>query len=281
MMLFFIGTVAGLLAFLLGWWRASCGFWELHAPYNLPSLWYSPAVRIGTWFISAVLSMIFAAAFALLISSAMGETIGKFSFGGLLAIRWMISGMAAASGAEPVLRRIRMQQEKGELERERDTNGIKFRQRDDADAAAMGTLHEAAKCGDLDGVTRLLEKHPDAISMTNHEGWSALNVVAAQGEDIAERHIAVAQKLLEFGADPNSRTPLGWTPILLIAINGSAESVPLAELLLKNGADIHATAKDGISNWRLLWQHGNEIRKLLSDYELQTPKPSSDTQPKI
>ena len=29
MLLVAIGTVAGLPAFLLGWWRASCGFWEL------------------------------------------------------------------------------------------------------------------------------------------------------------------------------------------------------------------------------------------------------------
>ena len=271
MMLFAIGTSAGLLAFFLGWWRASCNFWEHYAPYNVPSIWHNSTVRFGTWCISAVLSIAFASAFALLISNWMGEMIGKFSFGGLLATRWMISGMAAAISTHPELSRIKLMEKEGAMIYERDMKEVLTHLANSESAAAGTTLHEAAGRGDIVAVKGLLLEHPEVVNFTDEGGRTPLYFVAAHGAATKADHVAIAECLLDAGADPNAKTRLGWTPIHAIAMNGSVESLDLAKLLLKKGADIHATANDGVTNWQVFWQHGEEIHKLFKDFEERNP----------
>ena len=75
--------------------------------------------------------------------------------------------------------------------------------------------------------------------------------------------------LLEIGATVEAKTPRGWTPLHLIAINGAKESIGVLEKLIAHRANPFAIADDGVSNWRMLWQHGKEIFDLLDQYEKQ------------
>jgi hypothetical protein len=98
-------------------------------------------------------------------------------------------------------------------------------------------------------------------------GYSSLHFLASQGEDTNDLHIKLANILLSHGADPNIKNNIGWTPLHLIAINGSSQSLDLLELLIEYRVDPFALADDGKTNWRILWQHGKEIYDRLEKYE--------------
>jgi hypothetical protein len=98
-------------------------------------------------------------------------------------------------------------------------------------------------------------------------GYSALHFIASQGEDTNDLHIKLANILLSHGADPNIKNNIGWTPLHLIAINGSSQSLGLLDLLIEYRADPFALADDGVTNWRILWQHGKEIYEKLEKCE--------------
>jgi ankyrin repeat protein len=128
-------------------------------------------------------------------------------------------------------------------------------------------LHHAVEVGDEDVVRTCLRESPMSVSQVDERGWTALHVVASLGKKCTLAHAVIAKLLLRAGADVNSRGPLGWTPIHMIAINGSKKSMPVAEVLLENGADLSAVTNDGVTDWWMLWQHGPEIKALLSAYE--------------
>jgi hypothetical protein len=123
-------------------------------------------------------------------------------------------------------------------------------------------IFEVIKSGDCIDLILMLSKNPELVNSVNHDGWMPIHVLAAQGEDTSRVHLEMARELLRFGADANSLSPLGWMPVHLIAINGAVESVPMAKLLFQNGADVSATTGDGVSDWKLLWQHGQEVYDL-------------------
>ena len=56
-----------------------------------------------------------------------------------------------------------------------------------------------------------------------------------------------------------------FTPLHLIAINGSRESLSVAKVLLQNGANPNVVSKFKTTPL-LMWQHGEQISDLLIDY---------------
>jgi len=151
------------------------------------------------------------------------------------------------------------------------------------------TIFEAILAGDISGVTDALRANPECVNdrlaepkgglslldavRTNRElgnacgehGWTPLHFLAALGVETKSSHAQIAEELCAKGADVNARTGPGWTPIHIIAINGTKESLGVAKCLIQHGADLGATTKHG-ADWRLLWQHGQEILELLSHH---------------
>jgi ankyrin repeat protein len=82
----------------------------------------------------------------------------------------------------------------------------------------------AAWCGDIETVSRLLGEGAD-LAVRNGKGSTALHLALQQ------RHVAVAKLLLEHGADVNTPTKKGVTP-LMVAASCCTEMV---EMLLAQG----------------------------------------------
>jgi hypothetical protein len=132
----------------------------------------------------------------------------------------------------------------------------------------MITIHEAARAADLDALRAILDEDSDRIEDRTDLGWTALHVLAAQGDGSSDRHAAAARLLIQRGADANARDLIGQTPLHLIAMNGSAASVRVARVLLENGADVGATTDQGW-DWQFYWQHGTEVKELLLSHSKQ------------
>jgi hypothetical protein len=132
------------------------------------------------------------------------------------------------------------------------------------------TLLRTIKSGDLDSFRCFLDANPSAVNAKQPPYSSTLlHDLAALGRETLPVHARMADELIIAGADVNCRTVLGWTPIHMIAMQGQKEACELATLLIAHGADVNATANDGISDWRLFWQHGDEIREILSAASLK------------
>ena len=117
---------------------------------------------------------------------------------------------------------------------------------------------------------RFVEDNPSALNANQPPyNETILHDLAGLGHETLPVHARMADELIRAGAEVNCRNVLGWTPIHLIAIHGRKEACELARILITHGADINATANDGISDWRVLWKHGHEIRELLSAASLR------------
>ena len=124
---------------------------------------------------------------------------------------------------------------------------------------------QAIKFGNLAEIRSFIQANPRSLDMTyepNH--WTLLHLLAAQGIDTKSVHAAMAAELLKAGADVNCRTVLGWTPIHLLAMQGQKQACELAKVLIAHGADLTAVDKMG-ADWRMHWQHGDEIRAVLEE----------------
>jgi len=107
-------------------------------------------------------------------------------------------------------------------------------------------------------------------SLTKNEyEWAPLHFLASKGEDTNETHRELTSFLLNHGADPGIRTKQGLTPLHLIAINGSVESIGVLEELLSKKINPFALSDDGVTSWRTLWHHGEEVYALIDAYEKQ------------
>jgi uncharacterized protein len=70
-------------------------------------------------------------------------------------------------------------------------------------------------------------------------GWTALTLAAREG------HTAVAQALVEMGADINERTAVDKaTPLITAIINGHYD---MARMFIEHGADVNLTSDDGLA----------------------------------
>ena len=99
-------------------------------------------------------------------------------------------------------------------------------------AIEPGELHNAAECGDLDTVRRLLASGADPnepeSGVLAEMGWSPLMFAA--------RHTAVVRLLLEAGADATFATRHGESVVMTVARLGSGEGL---DALYGAGADLH------------------------------------------
>lgn len=122
---------------------------------------------------------------------------------------------------------------------------------------------DAIKTGNLAALRRFIHENPNSLNQTYppHD-WTLLHILTGVGSRLRSVHCEMAVELIKAGADVNCRTPLGWTPLILIAIEGHKEAVPLAQTLIRHGADVGATDKHG-ADWRLHHQHGQEIEAVL------------------
>jgi ankyrin repeat protein len=150
-------------------------------------------------------------------------------------------------------------------------------------------VFEAAAFGRLDRLAAILTQDGTQASARSEDGFSALHLAIFGGQpeaaqlliargadleavsqgDIARvrplgtaafvRSCALAELLLDAGADPDGRGDGGFTPLHAAAANGDA---PLIRLLLARGADPGATADDGRTPADLAADDG--VRALLS-----------------
>jgi hypothetical protein len=268
MTLVIVGAMFGVLAFLLGWWTNVYLFWDKHAPMNNPPIWRKPHYKLAAMALTAFFSIVFAGCFGVIVSGTHGIVVGWITFGGLLVVRAFVSAVFALSRCMPALRRMQLNQDMAYWSNLKESREADARRRSEE-------IFGAIKSHSLEQVNEILRDHPEVVSYTDESGRTPLYLVAAQGEATKADHVAIAERLLDAGADPNAKTRLGWTPIHAIAMNGSVDSLELAKLLLKRGADIHATANDGITNWRIFWQHGKEIHDLFLAEEQALSKGAS------
>jgi ankyrin repeat protein len=104
---------------------------------------------------------------------------------------------------------------------------------------ALGTgetpLMAAVRSGDVPCVQALLAAHADLHAQESARGQNALMWA------VAEHHPAVAELLLDRGANPDTASKSGFTALMFATRNGDLE---VARLLVARGASVNAIAAD-------------------------------------
>jgi hypothetical protein len=122
----------------------------------------------------------------------------------------------------------------------------------------------AIKSGNVEYFRRYLLDENFPNEEYQPHGWTRLHQLAALGKETLPAHARMAEDLLRSGADVNCRTILGCTPLHFIAMQGQAQTVELAKVLIAHGLDL--TAVDNLKRgWKDYCQHGKEIYDLLED----------------
>lgn len=103
-----------------------------------------------------------------------------------------------------------------------------------ADAAGSAAILAAAEGGDLDAVTRLLEKDPRLAEARNADGDTVLHQ-AAGGRRGEEAALSIVRLVLAGGAEPETLNASGQSPLLYAAYAGYGRVV---ELLVGKGAAV-------------------------------------------
>jgi ankyrin repeat protein len=84
-----------------------------------------------------------------------------------------------------------------------------------------------------------------------------------------------AQKVLSMNFDPNLHHDNGYTPLAYAAMRGS---LPMVELLLRNGADPHQATKEGDNGVELALRFGHaEVADALK--QARKASPAHDEEP--
>ena len=124
------------------------------------------------------------------------------------------------------------------------------------DGSILGTpLHVAARYGNRVMVRALLDAGADIEAPTGHSGGTPLHSAADRrsGDELGDDP-AVAQALLEAGANTEARDLNGWTPLHYAAANAKPA---VARALLAAGANPGATDGDGVTPLDLA-RHGGD-----------------------
>jgi ankyrin repeat protein len=137
-----------------------------------------------------------------------------------------------------------------------------------AQGDGMSALHWAARRGQTEMVTALLDAGATPMAATRLGGYTPLHLASQEGHDAAVRallakgadaaaktttgavplhfaaasgNVAVISALLEKGADPNAKEPQwGQTPVMFAAAAGRTEAV---KRLMSGGADVSTAAR--------------------------------------
>jgi ankyrin repeat protein len=159
--------------------------------------------------------------------------------------------------------------------------------------AFCGPIQDAAQKGDLKKVQALLQSDPKLVSDKDKMGDTALHVAALHGQ------LAVAQALIDAGADVNARNNYGpftpdnlftviyssdhADPVVLLKVHGvdqrdmqngytplhlamfSVNHRKMVELLVAHGADVNAQASSGATPlfWAVMRQQKDDVQFLL------------------
>jgi ankyrin repeat protein len=149
----------------------------------------------------------------------------------------------------------------GDLSRVREVVGGEREGVDAVSPDGFGPLGLAAFFGHVELVDYLLELgcDPDRASANDFK-VAPLHSAVANAD--AEVSLAIAQRLLDGGANPDVRQAGGWTPIHSAAAHGR---LPLTRLLLERGADSAPVSEDGRTPAEMAEENGHaEIVKLLA-----------------
>lgn len=100
--------------------------------------------------------------------------------------------------------------------------------------------NDALDRGDIDAVMQKAINDPGYLSERDYVGDTPLLTVIAYG------NVDLARFLIQHGADPNVEVDDGYTSLLTAIESEEDVSNEITELLIRSGADIHAT---GINGW--------------------------------
>jgi ankyrin repeat protein len=112
---------------------------------------------------------------------------------------------------------------------------------------ACGELLEAARCGNLDGVRRLLGQGVP-VGCRDECGNDALLQAAITGQT------EVVKLLLAAGASIDTRTRFNATPLMVACLFGHDDTV---EALVRSGADVNAHSSRGVTALMIAATRGN------------------------
>ena len=154
----------------------------------------------------------------------------------------------------------------------------------DSDVARFEAAVDAVVNGDLEGLKRMLQGHPELARATSSRGHGAtlLHYVSANGvegyrQKTPPNIVEITKLLLDAGADPNAKaesygggdTPLGLTATSMHPADAGV-TIPLLEMLVAAGADVNSrdggwgNVRSAIANGqpeaaRWLADHGSEM----------------------
>jgi len=132
-------------------------------------------------------------------------------------------------------------------------------------------LHEACNPDrdvDMD-IIQLLVRHGANLE-NGREGsrGTALGSLIKRLESVDESRLAIAQFLLEAGADPNSPDDVGETP-LHGSCNTPNNNVGIIRVLLERGANLEAQCVEGRTTLHVACEYGSleNVRELVSNHQ--------------
>ena len=138
--------------------------------------------------------------------------------------------------------------------------------------AVAAPIHDAAKAGDMAKLQELLASGAKPDEARDGDEATALHIAVFDGNQ------AVAELLINAGADVNAHTRAGYTPLHLAALEGHDA---LTKLLLDHAAEIDPIAADGSTPLHLAAMSGSQavIQRLLDagadrsirDFQGRTP----------
>ena len=128
-------------------------------------------------------------------------------------------------------------------------------------AALAGSIHTAAKQGDLEGIKMALKEDPALINQLDEAQNQPIHLACQEG------HLKVVKFLLARGADLEAGDREGTTPVQVAALFGHPKIV---KYLLSKGAQVNAADQNGMTALLFAAYHGHtEIVELLTKHEAE------------